>query len=54
VQNLGDIIDVEWESYDAVLPIYEKLKPGIKNYHLLGNHEFSIDTTHFKDILKRL
>ena len=54
VQNLGDIIDVKWESFDAVLPIYNKLKPGIENYQLLGNHEFSIDSTHFKDILKRL
>ena len=54
VQNLGDIIDVEWESFDAVLPIYDKLKPGIENHHLLGNHEFAIDSTYFKDILKRL
>ena len=54
VQNLGDIIDVEWESFDAILPIYYKLKPGIENHQLLGNHEFSIDSTHFKDLLKRL
>lgn len=54
LQNLGDIIDVKWESFDAVLPVYDKLKPGIQNYQLLGNHEFSIDSTHFKGILKRL
>ena len=54
VQNLGDIIDVKWESFDAVLQIYDKLKPGIENHQLLGNHEFSIESAHFKDILKRL
>ena len=54
VQNLGDIIDIKWESFDAILPIYQKLNPGIENYHLLGNHEFSVDSIHFKSILKRL
>lgn len=54
VQNLGDIIDIKRESFDAILPIYDKLKPGIENHHLLGNHEFSIDSTHFKDILQLL
>jgi manganese-dependent ADP-ribose/CDP-alcohol diphosphatase len=54
VQNLGDVIDVKWESYDAILPIYDKLTPGIENYHLLGNHEFAVDSTRFKEILERL
>ncbi len=54
IQNLGDIIDVKWESFDAVLPIYDKLKPGIENHQLLGNHEFSIDSTYFNGILERL
>lgn len=54
VQNLGDVIDAGWESYDAILPIYNQLKPSIKNYQLLGNHEFSIDPVHFKELLKRL
>ena len=54
IQNLGDVIDVKWESYDAILPIYDKLNPDIENYHLLGNHEFAVDSTHYKDILERL
>ncbi len=54
VQNLGDIIDVEWESYDSILPIYDKLNPDIENFHLLGNHDFSIDSTHLKDLLEKL
>ena len=40
VQNLGDIINDKWESYEAILPLYYKLNPDINNYHLLGNHEF--------------
>ena len=54
VQNLGDIIDVDWTSYDSILPIYEKLDPGIENYQLLGNHDFSIDSSHLKDLLEKL
>lgn len=54
VQNLGDIIDVDWENYNSILPIYNKLKPDVENYQLLGNHDFAIDTTHLKDILDRL
>ena len=54
VQNLGDIINDKWESYDAILPLYDKLNPNINNYHLLGNHEFAVDSIHLKDILDRL
>lgn len=54
VQTLGDVIDVEWESYNSILPVYDKLNPDIESYQLLGNHDFSIDTTHFKDVLGRL
>lgn len=54
VQNLGDIIDVEWESFDSILPVYDKLKPDIDNYQLLGNHDFAVDSTHLKDLLKKL
>ena len=54
VQNLGDIIDIDWESYNSIIPIYDKLNPDIGNYQLLGNHDFAIDTTHLKDLLERL
>jgi len=54
VQSLGDIIEVDWASYDSILPIFQKLKPGIENYQLLGNHEFSIDTTQVKNLLEKL
>ena len=54
VQNLGDIIDIDWESYNSIIPIYDKLNHDIENYQLLGNHDFAIDTTHLKDMLDRL
>lgn len=54
VQNLGDIIDIDWKSYDSILPIYDKLNSEIEIYQLLGNHDFSIDSTHLKDILDKL
>ena len=54
VQNLGDIIDEEWDSFDTILPIYNKLKPTIENYHLLGNHDFSVDSTHLSGLLEKL
>ena len=54
VQNLGDIIDTEWTSYDAILPVYDKLNPEIESYQLLGNHDFSIDSIHMRGLLDRL
>ncbi len=50
VQNLGDIIDVGWESYDPILSVYKSLNPDIENHHLLGNHDFSIDPTHLDSL----
>lgn len=54
VQNLGDIIDGGWENFDSILPVYEKLHSGIENYHLLGNHDFSVDSVHLPDLTKKL
>jgi hypothetical protein len=54
VQNLGDIIDSDWESFDSILPIYEKLHPHIENHQLLGNHEYAIDSSRLKDLLQKL
>ncbi|HKJ80353.1 MAG TPA: metallophosphoesterase [Prolixibacteraceae bacterium] len=54
VQSLGDIIDTKWESFDSILPIYDKLSTDIENYHLLGNHDYDIDSTHLRGLLKKL
>jgi len=52
IQNLGDIINGEWRSYDSILPVYDKINIGIENYFLLGNHDFLVDSTKMGDILK--
>jgi hypothetical protein len=54
VQNLGDIIDVGWISYDSILPVYTNLAPGIENYHLLGNHDFAIPPSRMPQLLEKL
>lgn len=54
VQTLGDLIDVEWESFDSILPVYDKLNPGCENFHLLGNHDFAIDSVHLIHLLEKL
>ncbi len=41
--HLGDFIDKDWESFDDVGPIYNSLK--MPKYHVLGNHDFSVDDT---------
>ena len=54
VQNLGDIVDGGWESYDSIIPVYQNLNPDIENYHLLGNHDFAVDSSHFTNLLETL
>ena len=38
--HLGDFIDRDFESFDVVAPIYNRLKAP--HYHVLGNHDFSV------------
>ncbi len=40
VVHLGDFIDRDWESFDAVGPIYDQLTAP--HHHVLGNHDFSV------------
>ncbi|MCK5776808.1 MAG: metallophosphoesterase [Bacteroidales bacterium] len=54
VQNLGDLVNGQWASYDSVLPIFDKLNSDIDNYFLLGNHEFSIDSVDKLRLLEKL
>jgi len=54
IQNLGDIIDGNWSSYDSIIPVYQNISDGIENYHLLGNHDFAVDSTQKENILKIL
>ena len=54
VQSLGDIIDRSWESFDVVLPLYERLDSRVESYQLLGNHEYYIDSLYTSELLSRL
>lgn len=44
IVHLGDFIDRDWSSYDALLPIAAKSRAPI--HFVLGNHEFEIDDAH--------
>jgi len=54
IQNLGDIIDEGWSSFDSIMPVYQRINPGIENYHLLGNHDFSMDSSYLANLLDTL
>ena len=38
--HLGDFIDKNFESFDTVVPIWNRLQAN--RYHVLGNHDFSV------------
>lgn len=40
VVHLGDMIEKDFNSFDDILPIYNKIKT--KKYAVLGNHEFAV------------
>lgn len=52
VVTLGDIIDREWKSFDAVLPVYEALRH--RKHFLLGNHDFAVAPTHLGTVPARV
>ena len=52
VVHLGDFIDRDWESFDAVVPIYDSLKAP--HYHVLGNHDFSVADEQKASVPERL
>ncbi|MBB5571847.1 MULTISPECIES: metallophosphoesterase [Rhizobium] len=52
VVTLGDIIDGGWESFDAILPVYETLRHA--RHFLLGNHDFAIAAQHLTEVASRV
>jgi len=52
VISLGDIIDRDYESYDTMIPIYDKLEMEV--FHTLGNHDYYIEDTLKKNVLEKL
>lgn len=54
VQTLGDVTDGGWANFDSILPLYKKLNPGIENHHLLGNHDFAVDSVYMGGLTEKL
>ncbi|WFU09853.1 metallophosphoesterase [Rhizobium sp. CB3090] len=52
VVTLGDIIDGGWESFDAILPVYETLRHA--RHFLLGNHDFAVASQHLTEVASRV
>ncbi|MGF6172381.1 metallophosphoesterase [Ensifer sp. 4252] len=52
VVTLGDIIDRDWQSFDAILPLYEKLRHP--RHFLLGNHDFQVDPERLEQVFGRV
>lgn len=52
VLNLGDLIDHDYESYSCLLDIIKQSEAPV--YHILGNHDFSVEESKKKKILKTL
>jgi len=52
VLNLGDTIDANIRSYDAVMPLFNLAEVPV--YHVIGNHDFSVKEGEEGDILPAL
>jgi 3',5'-cyclic AMP phosphodiesterase CpdA len=52
VVNLGDTIDHDFQSFSAVMPLFQILKAPV--YHVLGNHDFSVAPGETEKILPAL
>nr|WP_246225298.1 metallophosphoesterase [Pseudochelatococcus lubricantis] len=50
VVTLGDIIDRHWESFSAILPLYDKLKH--EKLFLLGNHDFDVAGDYLQSVVR--
>jgi len=53
VQNLGDIIDGDWNNIDSIISVYQTLNPNISVHNLLGNHDFHIDSVYMERLTER-
>lgn len=52
VVTLGDIIDRDWQSFDAILPLYDRLRHS--THFLLGNHDFRVEPERLDDVFARV
>lgn len=52
VVTLGDIIDRDWQSFDAILPLYDRLRHP--RHFLLGNHDFRVEPERLTEVFARV
>lgn len=52
VATLGDIIDRHWQSYDDILPIYDRLKHA--HFFVLGNHDYEVAPDYLHAVLRQV
>jgi UDP-2,3-diacylglucosamine pyrophosphatase LpxH len=52
VLNLGDTIDTNIWSFDAVMPLFKMIKSPV--YHVVGNHDFSVKEGEEEKVLPAL
>ncbi len=52
VVTLGDIIDRGFESFDDILPLYERSRHP--TYFLLGNHDYAVSAQHLPGVVERV
>lgn len=52
IVTLGDIIDRGFESFDDILPLYERSRHPA--YFLLGNHDYAVSAQHLPDVASRV
>lgn len=50
VTTLGDIIDRHWESYNDILPLYDRLQHP--NFFVLGNHDYSVAGDYLQSVVR--
>ncbi|MBW8319771.1 MAG: metallophosphoesterase [Arenimonas sp.] len=52
VVTLGDVIDRDWENFDRVLPLYDRLKHP--HHFLPGNHDFAVAADRLAEVHAKL
>lgn len=52
ITTLGDLIDLDFKSFDAVMPIYEKLRHP--HFPICGNHDFSVLDEEKSKVLEKM
>lgn len=52
ILDLGDLIDRDFQSFDAILPVYQSARVPV--HRTLGNHDYAVNVTHLNEIPRRL